>query len=87
LVTVSVYVVVAVNVPVFAAAPLVTAPTLLTVPVPPLNTAVSVVEVPVVIVAAAGAKLVIAGAASTEIVKPLLVALTPCASVTLMVKV
>jgi hypothetical protein len=48
------------------AVPLVTAPTLLfTLPVPPLNTAVKVVEPPAVIVAAAGVKLAIAGAATT----------------------
>ena len=48
------------------AVPLVTAPTLLlTLPVPPLNTAVKVVEPPTVIIAAAGVKLVIAGAATT----------------------
>jgi hypothetical protein len=34
-------------------------------PVPPVNTAVSVVEVPVTIVAAPGVKLVIAGAGTT----------------------
>jgi len=50
--------------------PLVTVPTpWSTVPVPPLKTAVSVVEVPAVIVPAAGVKLVIAGAATTPRVK------------------
>ena len=47
-------------------APLVTAPTpWSTLPVPPVNTAVSVVELPVTIVAAAGVKPVIAGAGTT----------------------
>jgi hypothetical protein len=49
-----------------AGVPLVTAPTeLFTLPVPPLNTPVSVVELPTVIVGAAATKLVIAGAATT----------------------
>ena len=48
------------------AVPLVTAPTLLfTLPVPPLNTAVNVVDPPAVMMAAAGVKLVMAGAATT----------------------
>ena len=48
------------------AVPLVIAPTLLlTLPVPPLKTAVKVVDPPAVIIAAAGVKLVIAGAATT----------------------
>lgn len=50
----------------FTGVPLVTAPTpLLTLPVPPLNTAVNVVVFPETIVASAGVKLVIAGAATT----------------------
>ena len=65
LVTVSVYVVVAAGETVTGVA-LVTAPTpLSTLPVPLLNTAVNVVEVPAVIVAAAETKLVMAGAGTT----------------------
>ena len=53
-----------------AAVPLVTAPTeLFTLPVPPVNTPVRVVEVPDVIVEAAAVKLVIDGAATTLNVK------------------
>lgn len=53
-----------------APVPLVTAPTaLLTLPFPPVNTAVRVVEPPAVIVGAAAAKLAIAGAATTLNVK------------------
>ena len=53
-----------------AAVPLVTAPTLLlTLPVPPLNTPVNVVEVPAVMGEAADVKLVMAGAATTVSVK------------------
>lgn len=48
-----------------AAVPLVTAPTILTDPVPPVNTPVSVVELPTVIVDAAAVKLVMDGAATT----------------------
>src|ERR1019366_7948820 len=62
---VGVYVVVAAGV-IVTAVPLVTAPTLLlTDPVPPANTAVSVVEFPAVMVACPARKLVIAGAATT----------------------
>lgn len=69
LVTVSVYVVVAEGVTV-TAVPLVTVPTLLlTDPVPPLNTAVSVVELPAPIVEAAAVKLLITGGATTINVK------------------
>jgi hypothetical protein len=65
LVTVRVYVVVAAGV-IFTAVPLVTVPTLVSIePLPPLKTAVSVVEVPSVIVVFAAAKLVITGAATT----------------------
>ena len=53
-------------------------------PVPPLNTAVKVVEVPAVIVAAAGVKLVITGAATTVTVA-CLVAIAPAAFVTVSV--
>ena len=86
-VTVSVYVVVAVGVTV-TALPLVTAPTPpLTLPVPLLNTGVSVVEVPAVIVAAAEVKLLIAGAGKTVIVSPVLVPTIPWESVTRIVNV
>jgi hypothetical protein len=69
LVTVNVYVVVDAGETV-TGVPLVTAPTLLlTLPVPPLNTAVNVVELPAVIVCEAAVKLVIAGAATTFSVK------------------
>jgi len=65
LVTVSVYVVVEAGTMV-TGVPLVTAPTPLSMlPVPPLNTAVSVVEAPETIVAAPGVKLVIDGAGTT----------------------
>jgi hypothetical protein len=60
LVTVSVYIVVADGFTV-TAVPLVTVPTPPIVPVPPLNTAVSVVDFPAVIVAAPAEKLVIDG--------------------------
>ena len=63
--TVNVYVVVAVGVT-FTAVPLVAVPTLLlTLPVPLAKTAVSVVEVPAVMVRAPGVKLVITGASTT----------------------
>jgi hypothetical protein len=53
-----------------AGVPLVTAPTLLfTLPVPPVKTAVRLVEVPVVIVGAAAVKLVMTGGATTFKVK------------------
>ena len=69
LVTVSVYVVVVVG-EMLTGDPLVTAPTpLLILPVPPLKTAVSVAELPIVIVAGTRVKLVIAGAATTFSVK------------------
>ena len=72
----------------FTGVPLVTAPTLLlTLPVPPVNIAVNVVDFPAVIVAAPDKKLVTAGAGNTVTVRPLLVALNPCASVTLIVSV
>jgi hypothetical protein len=65
LVTVRVYVVVAVG-EIVTGTPLVITPTpLLTLPVPPLNTAVNVVELPERIGVNAGAKLVIAGPATT----------------------
>ena len=64
---------------------LVTAPMLLsTLPVPPANIAVRVVEVPAVIVAAAGEKLVIVGAATTVTVTCLVTAV-PAALVTVSV--
>jgi hypothetical protein len=63
--TVNVYVVVEVG-ETLTGVPLVTAPTpLLMLPVPPVNTAVSVVEVPVTMMAAPGVKLVMAGAGTT----------------------
>ena len=68
--------------------PLVTAPTpLLMLPVPLTKTGVSVVECPAVIVAEPDTKLETAGAGNTVTVKPLLVALIPCASVTFTVRV
>jgi len=72
----------------FTGVPLVTAPTpLLILPVPLMNTGVNVVDFPAVIVAAPDKKLVTAGAGNTVTVKPLVVALKPCASVTLIVSV
>ena len=85
-VTVRVYVVAVVG-PMVTAVPLITAPTLVsTEPVPPVNTAVSVVEVPSVIVVFAATKLVITGAATTVTVTGS-VAVAPAAFVTVRVYV
>src|SRR5580704_8196116 len=86
LVTVSVEVVVVVG-ETLAGVPLVTAPTLLfTLPVPFVKTAVSVAGLPDVIVGGVEVKLVIAGAATTEIVSVAEMPTPPWESVTLAVK-
>ena len=75
----------AVRFPVLAAVPLVTVPMLWsTEPVPPVNTPVRVVLVPVVMVGAAAVKLVMAGAATTVTVA-VCVTLVPAALVTVRV--
>src|SRR5712691_1715300 len=69
LVTVSVKVVVLVNIPVEMGAPLITGPTRLSiVAVPPVNTGVSVVLVPAVMLVAAAVKDVITGSVTTTTV-------------------
>jgi hypothetical protein len=84
LVTVRVYVVVDVG-ETLTGVPLVTAPTpWSTLPVPPLNIAVRVVELPVTIVATPDVKLVIAGAGTT-VTRAVLVTAVPAAFVTVSV--